>query len=271
MAHDGMSGCTRGRGANKLRRLLVIGAAAVVVLVALNVIGVLRYPGGPLRDQSDAPLWLDIRLGESGSSRVDLGPTAGRDLLGTPVYYSVPVLTNSWPWPATVEAITPVDPTPGLVVDGVYVSRAGSNVSGVAGYDARLPAGQRFGDAFAGMPTVLDPSGPGPAGGARVELVAVEIREDGGIATIVAHTRPPVGQTGHFVEVSVADDAGTEYVAAGQGSGGGNLGTSRYDVRFAPAPPSDVHTLTIRIDSFVAPFPVPEERLDGPWEFRIEL
>jgi len=109
------------------------------------------------------------------------------------------------------------------------------------------------------------------AGGASVELVAVELRDDGGIASVVAHTRPPVGQAGHFVVLTVTDDAGTGYAAAGQGSGGGNVGTSRYDVRFAPAPPPDASVLTIRIDSFVAPFPVPEVQLDGPWEFQIAL
>ena len=44
------------------------------------------------------------------------------------------------------------------------------------------------------------------AAGVRVELVALEIREDGGIATAVAYTRPPVGQVGSFVAVSVTDD-----------------------------------------------------------------
>ena len=101
--------------------------------------------------------------------------------------------------------------------------------------------------------------------------MAVEIREDGGIAAIVTHTRPPVGQTGHFVDVTVTDDAGTEYASAGQGSGGGSIGASRYDIRFAPAPPSDARVVTIRIDAFVAPFPGPAERHEGPWEFRIPL
>ena len=109
------------------------------------------------------------------------------------------------------------------------------------------------------------------AGGANAELVAVEIREDGGIAAVVTHTRPPVGQTGHFVDVTVTDDAGTEYAAAGQGSGGGSIGASRYDIRFAPAPPSGARVLTVRIDAFIAPFPGPLERHDGPWEFRIPL
>lgn len=109
------------------------------------------------------------------------------------------------------------------------------------------------------------------ARGARVELVVVELREDGGIATIVTHTRPPVGQVGSFVDVTVSDDVGTTYVGSGQGSGGSNPGTSRHDVRFAPAPPGHATALTIRIDSFVSPFPGPAVRLDGPWEFRIAL
>lgn len=109
------------------------------------------------------------------------------------------------------------------------------------------------------------------AGGARIELVAVELREDGGIATVAAYTRPPIGQAGQFVAVSVTDDAGTEYAAAGQGSGGGNVGTSRYDIRFAPTPPSEAGAIRIRVDSFVAPFPAPATRLDGPWEFSIDL
>lgn len=109
------------------------------------------------------------------------------------------------------------------------------------------------------------------ARGARVELVAVEIREDGGIATLVTHTRPPIGQVGHVVAVSVTDDAGTDYAASGQGSGGSNLGTSRHEVRFAPAPSPSARVLTLRIDSFVDPFAGRAVPLDGPWEFRVDL
>jgi hypothetical protein len=109
------------------------------------------------------------------------------------------------------------------------------------------------------------------AGGARVELVAVEIRDDGGVATIVAHTRPPVGNVGHFAEVTVSDDAGTAYFAAGQGTGGSGPGTSRQEIRFAPAPPEDVRTLTLRIEAFLNPFPGPAAQLRGPWGFRVEL
>jgi len=107
---------------------------------------------------------------------------------------------------------------------------------------------------------------------ARLELIAIEIREDGGVAGLVAHTRPPVGMPGHFVVLSVTDDAGTSY-ASGQGSGGPNAGTMRYEIRFAPAPPPNARQLTIRVESFASPFPfpAPASRLDGPWEFRVEL
>ena len=109
------------------------------------------------------------------------------------------------------------------------------------------------------------------AGGARVELVALEIREDGCIATLVAHTRPPLGAVGHFVEVTVSDDPGTTYVASGQGSGGSWPGASRHEIRFAPAPPEGSRTLTIRIEAFMDPFPGPSVELRGPWEFHVAL
>ena len=109
------------------------------------------------------------------------------------------------------------------------------------------------------------------AGGARVELVALEIREDGAIATLVAHTHPPVGQAGHFMEVSVADDADTTYVAAGQGSGGSSPGATRHEIRFSPPPPEGARTLTLRIEAFLDPFPGAASQLRGPWEFHIAL
>jgi hypothetical protein len=109
------------------------------------------------------------------------------------------------------------------------------------------------------------------AGGAQLELVAVEIRDDGGIATFVAHTRPPVGPVGHFLEATVSDEAGTDYVASGQGSGGSYPGASRHEVRFAPAPPEGARTLTIRIEAFANPFPGHSVELRGPWEFRVAL
>ncbi len=109
------------------------------------------------------------------------------------------------------------------------------------------------------------------AGGVRLELVAVEIRDDGGIATVVAHTRPPVGHVGHFVDVAVSDDAGTAYAASGQGSGGSGPTVTRNEIRFAPRPPDGAHTLSVRVVSFADPFTGTTGRLDGPWEFRVPL
>ncbi len=145
--------------------------------------------------------------------------------------------------------------------DHELIERHGRNSMRVAGVDAgALRRVIPFGDAV-------------EAGGARLELVAMEIREDGGIATLVAHTRPPVGPVGHFVEATVSDDAGTDYVASGQGSGGSSPGTSRHEIRFAPAPPESARTLTLRIEAFVDPFPFPGRgvQLRGPWEFRVAL
>jgi hypothetical protein len=107
--------------------------------------------------------------------------------------------------------------------------------------------------------------------GARVELIAVEIRADGGIATLVANTRPPVGYLGSFTEATVSDDAGTVYVTSGQGSGGSSPGTTRHEIRFAPAPPEGARTLVVRIDAFVEPFLRRAGELRGPWSFSVEL
>jgi hypothetical protein len=109
------------------------------------------------------------------------------------------------------------------------------------------------------------------AGGAHVELTAVEIRENGGVATLVTHTPPPVGSVGPFVEVDVSDDTGGVYVASGQGSGGSGAGTSRHEIRFAPAPPDGARILILHIVRFLNPFPGPTTQLDGPWEFKVEL
>jgi hypothetical protein len=69
----------------------------------------------------------------------------------------------------------------------------------------------------------------------------------------------------------VSDEAGTDYVASGQGSGGSYPGASRHEVRFAPAPPEGARTLTIRIEAFANPIPGHSVELRGPWEFRVAL
>lgn len=109
------------------------------------------------------------------------------------------------------------------------------------------------------------------ASGVRLELMAVELRTEGGLATLVAHTRPPIGQAGPFVEVRVSDDVHTTYVAAGQGLGGPSATTTRHDVRFAPAPPASAKVLTLSIDRFADPFSGRATPIEGPWTFEIGL
>jgi hypothetical protein len=109
------------------------------------------------------------------------------------------------------------------------------------------------------------------AGGVRLELIAVELRTDGGLATFVGQTRPPIGPPGHFAEVRVSDDANTAYVAAGQGMGGPTPTTTRHEVRFAPAPPEAAAVLSITIDRFIDPFPSGALPIEGPWTFEISL
>jgi hypothetical protein len=109
------------------------------------------------------------------------------------------------------------------------------------------------------------------AGGVRLELIAVELRTDGGLATLVAHTRPPIGPAGQFVEVRVSDDAETAYTAAGQGMGGSAPTTTRHEIRFAPAPPASAEVLTLSIDRFDDPFPGGATPIEGPWTFEVRL
>ena len=119
---------------------------------------------------------------------------------------------------------------------------------------------------------VLPVAAEATANGVRVEAIAVELRTDGGIVSLATHTKPPVASPGHFAEVHVTDDAGTEYVAAVQGSGGSSPSTSRYELRFSPAPPAAAGELTIRITRFMDPFPeTPNAPVDGPWSFTVAL
>jgi hypothetical protein len=108
----------------------------------------------------------------------------------------------------------------------------------------------------------------------RVELIALELRESGGILTVAVESPPPNPSAGSYGEVTITDDHGTQYVAAITGGGMSSPGSSRSEIRFAPAPPDAARTLVVRIDSFVEPFAIASgaaERLDGPWEFRVTL
>lgn len=97
------------------RAVLTLGAVAVavVVVVVLNVIGVLRYPGGSLREpDADGPLWLDTRPADAGTGKVGITSRAGVEA-GTPIYTGIGINNNS-PLPVTVERIRLVGAAPGL-------------------------------------------------------------------------------------------------------------------------------------------------------------
>lgn len=131
----------------------------------------------------------------------------------------------------------------------------------------------RVADVDAGrLTSVLPIAAEAVANGVRVELIAVELRTDGGIASMVAHIRPPVAPPGHFAEAHLTDDAGTDYVAAVQGSGGSSPSTARYELRFSPAPPSAATQLEIQVRRFLDPFPErPNVPVEGPWTFTVTL
>lgn len=122
------------------------------------------------------------------------------------------------------------------------------------------------------LSSVLPIAGEYTANGVRIEAIAAELRTDGGIVSLVTHTRPPLAPPGHFAEVHLTDNAGTEYVAAVQGSGGSSPSTARYELRFSPAPPAAASELTILITRFMDPFPeTPNAPVDGPWSFTVDL
>jgi hypothetical protein len=105
----------------------------------------------------------------------------------------------------------------------------------------------------------------------RVELIALELREAGGLLTVAVESAPPNASPGSYCDVSMTDDIGTDYTAAGTGGGMSSPGSSRLEIRFAPSPPERASALMIRIDSFVEPLGPAADRLDGPWEFRVSL
>lgn len=159
--------------AGRVRRGVLVAAGIAVVLVALNVAGYVRYPGGPLRDSIDSgPLWLDLGPGIQGSDSYGNTP-ADWAHAGAMLFFDGLVLHNGGPWPATVEAVTPVDPSDGLAVQAVYVARPTTMVSSQMGWGPAplLPEGLTLDQAYASPPVVVEPSGRSPAHDVGVLLV----------------------------------------------------------------------------------------------------
>jgi hypothetical protein len=108
-------------------RRIVVLAVAVVLLVAGGVVWVVRGMSG-----SHGPLVSTQATGDSGSPRGDVPLSIGGITFG-----------NSGSEPAVITSITPVDPTPGLLVR-FLVGPVASAVFGVQ-YGAYHHAGLRAG------------------------------------------------------------------------------------------------------------------------------
>jgi hypothetical protein len=106
---------------------LVSAALIAALLIAGNVAGLVRYPGGPLVvANADWPLWLDHRAADQGYNKVGLAAAT----TGLPVYVGVD-LRNQWPLAATIEGVRLINLTPGLRLVEARLIRPGSSVVGV--------------------------------------------------------------------------------------------------------------------------------------------
>jgi hypothetical protein len=119
------------------------------------------------------------------------------------------------------------------------------------------------------------------ASGVTAELVAIEIHEAGGRATLRLDARPDdqAAEGSFLATITVEDDAGTIYEAE---TGPWHLGAmgSRAEFFFQPRPPAAASGLRIsvaRLDpwqppgSLVQPARLPNAPIEGPWKFRAAL
>jgi len=136
---------------------ILLGLAGLLVL---NVLGVLRYPGGPLREPSaDGLLWLDIRPADQGSAQV--ADVSGYwHAIDVPLQYGLLSLSNNSGYSATVEAVTPIDPSPGLIVDALYVLKTGAAPGDVLawGTGGVYPTETTLDRDYTTLPAVVEPA-----------------------------------------------------------------------------------------------------------------
>lgn len=104
------------------------------------------------------------------------------------------------------------------------------------------------------------------ANGYELELLTIEHHDAGAAMALDVRTLPGATPPPSMMEVSVSDDLGTPYRAAGQGQGGGP-GRSRYEVRVIPVIPAAARELAIRIERFVDLYPGATRPAIGPWSF----
>jgi hypothetical protein len=108
------------------------------------------------------------------------------------------------------------------------------------------------------------------AGGYVVQLVAAELREAGTALILDVRSKPGSPQPGFWADVSVRDEMGTTYRAAGQTNGSG-LNPMRCAISIVPAAPSNARRLDVNVERFVDPFRGVDRAAEGPWTFLIDL
>jgi hypothetical protein len=171
-----------------VRRALIALGAIVIVALALNVAGIIRYPGGPLREPSaDGILWLDIRPADQGGITNGNGPDADWARTDTDLVFTSLWVSNPSPWSVTVEAITPIDVSGELVVGEVFASRRPQAEEQLVQYGPLTAEGRAvLGRDYSPLPAAIDPgdsnrnlalvvrsSRPGAAG---FEALAIDYR-----------------------------------------------------------------------------------------------
>ncbi|HEY7023987.1 MAG TPA: hypothetical protein VH371_03370 [Candidatus Limnocylindrales bacterium] len=113
-----------------MRLVALTVSCAVVAALALNVIGFVRFPGGPLKeDPEGALLALDLPLGDQARNAVGLTSEAGVTPY-TPVYVGV-FLRPAAGLSATIEDMRLVGATSGIVLVDSLMARPGKPQSGI--------------------------------------------------------------------------------------------------------------------------------------------
>lgn len=107
------------------RRLAAVLLVALGAALALNVVGLMRYPGGPLRGPSaDGWFLLDTRPSNQGTSLISAGSRAGL-VAGESIYTGIS-LHNASSSSAVVEAFRLLEATPGLRLVDARLARPGA-------------------------------------------------------------------------------------------------------------------------------------------------
>jgi hypothetical protein len=136
------------------RRLAVVLVLIVGVAAALNMTGLLRYPGGPLREPSaDGAFWLDVRPPDQGETRVGAGAASG--LRAGELIYAGIVVNNSPSSSVLIEGVRLMGATSGLQLVEARLAVPGSSGGLPALADASFAEEFRPATDFQSLPATL--------------------------------------------------------------------------------------------------------------------